>query len=81
MENMQIERNKILEIIKNSDANVNYDNIEVDSSLRKSGFDSLDMANVLLLVEENYGIKIPDEDIDNLDSINDIGEYLEQKLA
>lgn len=78
---MQIERNKILEIIKNSDANVNYDNIEVDSSLRKSGFDSLDMANVLLLVEENYGIKIPDEDIDNLDSINDIGEYLEQKLA
>lgn len=78
---MQIDRNNILDIIKKSDANVNYDNLEVSSSLRKSGFDSLDIANVLLLVEEHYSVKIPDEDIDKLDSINDIGEYLEQKLA
>jgi len=39
---------------------------------------SLDMANVLLQIEEKFNIKIPDEDVEQLDSINSIVAYIQE---
>lgn len=43
------------------------------------GADSLDMVEMLMLVEEEFGISIPDEDAVNLKTVEDIIKYIEAK--
>ena len=44
------------------------------------GADSLDMVEMLMLVEEEFGISIPDEDAMNLKTVEDIVKYIEEHL-
>lgn len=48
---------------------VSWEEVGADESISDAGLDSLDKANVLLKVEEDYGIHIPDEEYDELDTI------------
>lgn len=50
------------------------------TSLLDSGVDSLDIANLLLSLEEQYDIKIPDEEAMQLDSLKAIVELVNSKL-
>lgn len=43
------------------------------------GADSLDMVEMLMLVEEEFGISIPDDDAMNLKTVEDIVKYIEAK--
>lgn len=43
------------------------------------GVDSLDTMSILLEVQESLGMTIPDEDVDALESINDIADYVQKK--
>ena len=47
-----------------------------DKSLKDLGVDSLDLSGILLEIEEKFGIKIPDSDIEHLTSINSIVAYI-----
>jgi acyl carrier protein len=38
------------------------------------------MANILLAIEEKYNVKIHDEEVERLDSINSIVKLLDEKL-
>ncbi len=40
------------------------------------GFDSLDQSGILLAIEEHYDIKIPDEDVDRLVTLEDYVQHL-----
>lgn len=64
-----------IEVIKE-----NIKNIDTKEDLYSQGIDSLDMMNVFLLIEEKYGIKIPDEDIAKLNTIEKITSYLNEKV-
>lgn len=52
------------------------DKIPDDGILKDLGFDSLDRFNVLLEVEMQTGVSIPDEDVASLQSIRSIYEYV-----
>ncbi len=78
---MEINRTEIMEIIRNVGIAGNFNALDHDALLRENGVDSLDMANILLSIEEKYGVKIPDEDIEKLDTINAIVHYLSNKQA
>jgi acyl carrier protein len=67
---------EIASILESADVAVDMGKIQPETSLREAGVDSLDMANVLLMIEEKYGIKIPDEHVKGLDSIDGIVMYL-----
>ncbi len=41
--------------------------------------DSMDIATLLLEVEEKYGIEIDEEDLDSLKSVGDIVKYISDK--
>ncbi|MBR2860701.1 MAG: acyl carrier protein [Clostridia bacterium] len=41
--------------------------------------DSMDIATLLLEVEENYGIEIAEDDLDSLKTVGDIVAYIENK--
>ena len=43
------------------------------------GADSLDLVDLLMSVEDEFGIEIPDEDVENTQTIGDIVEYINSK--
>lgn len=56
------------------------DSITVDTSLTEDlGADSLDLADVLMAIEDEFEVEIPDEDIENIKTVGDIVGYIEDK--
>ena len=49
------------------------------SQLKQTFADSLDFSGILFNLEEVFGIEIPDEDIDSLQTINSISIYINRK--
>lgn len=54
---------------------------DLDKKLLDYGLDSLDFSAVLLALEEKYGLMIPDEDMDSLETVNQISAYVKRKTA
>ncbi len=60
---------------------VQADKITADSSLTADlGLSSLDVIDVVIAFEEEFGIEIPDEDIGELAAVGDIINYLENHV-
>ena len=45
------------------------------------GADSLDTVELVMALEEEYGIEIPDEDAEKLTTVGDAIKYIDEKLA
>lgn len=45
------------------------------------GADSLDTVELVMALEEEYGLEIPDEDAENMRTVGDAVEYIEDKIA
>ncbi len=41
------------------------------------GADSLNMVEIVMEIEQEYNIEIPDEDVESLETVRDLKEYLE----
>ena len=58
--------------------------LEADASLTRRGvLDSMGVLELIMFVEERFGVKVPDEDTvpENFDSIERIVRYLRERLA
>lgn len=77
---MNATNEKILEIIENSGVLAEAGQLDLSKSLAEQGFDSLDLVNVYLQVEENFDLKIPDEDLEEVKSVDQIVEYVNNKI-
>jgi len=78
---MQASTKEILDLFKQADIiGVDIDNLSVEQSLAAQGIDSLELMSVLLNVEDAFGIKIPDDDVKLLVSIQAITDYLNERL-
>lgn len=44
------------------------------------GADSLDIVEMLMAIEENFGVTVPDEDIAELKTVRDIVDYVEKNM-
>lgn len=42
------------------------------------GADSLDVVDLLMSIEDEFEIEIPDEEIENIHTVQDLVEYIEQ---
>jgi acyl carrier protein len=47
--------------------------------LKALGVDSLDTANIFLEILEKHGVNVPDEEMDRLQTIDQIAAYIEEK--
>ena len=45
------------------------------------GLDSLDTVEMTVGLEDRFGIEIPDSDLENVKSVNDAVDLIEQKVA
>ena len=52
-----------------------------DKSLLDYGVDSLDFSKVLLALEEKYEIRIPDEVMESLETVNKLAAYVREKMV
>ncbi len=76
---MAITVEAIRSIIEDADTMADMDTLTNDIPLTEQEVDSLDMANIYLLIEEKLEVKILDKDIGQLKSVDDIVEYLNNK--
>ena len=70
---------KMKEIIAEQ-LSVDADSIDENSSFKDDlGADSLDLFELVMSLEEEYGVEIPSEDLEKIATVNDVMEYLKAK--
>jgi acyl carrier protein len=78
---MQIERSDIISAIDEANVVANPEGLRDSIPLEDQGIDSLGLFNIILLLEERYELKVSDEDIEKLHSIEDIILYLKGRAG
>ena len=59
---------------------VDPDDIQMDTNLMKDlEADSLDAVEIIMAIEDEYDIEIPDEDAQKIKTVKDVIEYIESK--
>lgn len=70
---------KIREIIVDQ-LGVSEENVTIDTNLMKDlEADSLDAVEIIMAIEDEYGIEVPDEDAEKFQVVSDIVKYVEEK--
>jgi len=73
-------RDRIIKIIKEQ-LNVKESEIKLEASFVDDlGADSLDTVELLMAMEEEFGIEIPDEDADKAKTVGDVINYINNTL-
>ena len=58
---------------------VDESEVTMDTNLMKDlSADSLDAAEIIMAIEEEYGIEIPDEDAETFQTVGDLVRYVEE---
>ena len=60
---------------------VSRDDIDAESSFTDDlGADSLDLVELVMAMEEEFGVEIPEDDSEKLQTFGDVVAYLKEKL-
>ena len=71
---------KVREIIVEQ-LGVDENNVTMDTHLMKDlEADSLDAVEIIMAIEDEYGIEIPDEDAEKFQSVSDLVKFVEANL-
>jgi len=57
------------------------ENFNSSSKLSDHGADSLDAVEIIMAAEDEFGIEIPDEDAQQMETMDNIVEYISKKKA
>lgn len=69
-------QSKVISIVSEA-ANVEAGNIKAETSFVEDlNLDSLDMVEMMMKMEEEFGIEIPEDKTEDLKTINDVTNYL-----
>lgn len=69
---------KLAELIKEQ---LNYDGeVKAESNFKDDlGADSLDLFELVMSMEEEFGVEIPSEDLEKIETVGDVIDYLKAK--
>jgi acyl carrier protein len=77
---MSIEE-KVIEIISQK-LNLSKDQVKPEASFVDDlGADSLDLVELVMAMEEAFGMEVPDEDAEKLRTVKDVIEYVKTKVG
>ena len=78
---MQFSEERVKEIIA-KELEVSPDQLTSEASfIDDLGADSLDTVELVMALEEEFGIDIPDEDADKIKTVGDVLEYLKKRQS
>ena len=61
---------------------VEEDEVTMEASMQDDlGADSLDLVDLVMSVEDEFGVKVADEDLENIKTVGDIVDYIEENKA
>lgn len=70
-----------LKAILGEQFDVEEDTITPDTSIADDlGADSLDVVDLLMSIEDEFEIEIPDEEIDNIKTVGELVKYIEENV-
>lgn len=73
---------KVRDIISDQLGVADIESITMETSMIKDlGADSLDAVEIIMALEDEFGVSVPDEEAENFKSIGDIVNYIESKIA
>lgn len=79
-ENFKMKSERIFEIIAEQ-LNANREDLTEETVLTEDlGADSLDLFQIIMALEEEYGIEIPTEDAEGIHTVGDIVTYLSTRI-
>ena len=59
---------------------VEEDEVTMEATMQDDlGADSLDLVDLVMSVEEEFGVKFADEDLENIKTVGDIVNYIEER--
>ena len=60
---------------------VEEDSITAETTIQEElGADSLDVVDLLMSIEDEFEIEVPDEEIENIKTVGHLVEYIEKKV-
>ena len=63
-----------------SQLSIDEEEIKMESSFMNDlGADSLDIVELIMALEEEYEIEIPDEDVEKIATVSDVVEYIKAR--
>jgi len=72
---------KVREVV-NEKLNIEIEEIEFNSDLIDDlGADSLDLVDLVMAFEDEFGVKVEDEDIESIRTVGDIVNYISKKMG
>ncbi len=72
--------NKIKKILADT-LDVSEDEISADTNIATDlGADSLDVVEILMSIEDEFEIEIPDNEIENIRTVGELVEYIETNM-
>jgi acyl carrier protein len=67
-----------IKTILSEQLDVDAETLSLDTDMaRDLNADSLDVVEVLMCIEDEFGVEIPDEEIENIKTIGNLVEYIE----
>lgn len=69
------------EIISHIETRIDLKKLKNNTPLNDAGADSLDLFNFILAIEERCGIVIPSEDIGQVNTLDGMARYLNERLS
>ena len=72
---------KVREILAQQ-LDIEEESISMESNIQEDlGADSLDLVDLLMTLEDDYGLEVPDEDVEKIKTVGDLVAYIEERQA
>jgi acyl carrier protein len=76
---LNVNEQQIAKIVTDVASQAKITDADYDRPLKDLGVDSLDVASIFLSIYEGLGVRVPDPDIDRLNTVRLITRYLNEK--
>jgi acyl carrier protein len=79
---MAFDRNDTLQKIVTlivQELKIEPNDVKVNASFQDLGVDSLDMVQIIMKCEEQFGLEIPDDVAEKFHTINDVVDYINER--
>ena len=77
-------KEKIIEKLFNiisEEMDIDVEDISLDANIREDfDADSLDMIDIIMDIEDELSVEVPDEVLNDLITVNDVVEYIEENI-
>ena len=66
--------------LANNNLGIDFTELDMSTKLSDLDIDSIDMLDFIMLIEEKYGIEFEEDELDEIETLDDIASLIESKL-